>query len=240
MSLTPIEMKSSKRLSTIGPGTHLCIIYKVYYLRNAAKTKVLADGKFDIMEVVFTKDKGKEFHEQHYVIDGGWRQQLFKDMIMAANVTSKIEGAPPKIMDAPGHRLWLSIKAVCQVNDGVAVLEDGEPMIEHFIFKVNPYIDNGKKPKIAGDPADNNGIASGAFIEHVNINVTKPLIEHITPLAEATHNAAVKINTTIEKAKVISDAKKMIKNVESGIKVEKPVEQPKIQEDIDWEETPNF
>src|SRR3972149_11443418 len=123
MSLQPLEMKTTKRLSTIGVGTHLCIIYSLYYLKNAAGTEILVDDKYKVMVVVFTKDKGKEHHEQHYVIDGGWRQQQFKALIATAQVKPAVEGESLKIKDAKGHRVWLSIKAIHTVNDGVPVTE---------------------------------------------------------------------------------------------------------------------
>lgn len=237
MSLQPIEMKSSKRISTIGAGTHLCIIYDIHYLKNAAGTKILAEGQYDILSVIFTKDKGKEFHEQHYVIDGSWRQQIFKDMILAAQVTSKVEGEKPTLKDAKGHRLWISIKGVNHWDGDNPVIEEGEPVIEHFIFKVHPYIDNGKKPKIAGDPEDNNGIASGVFVEYNNIYVEKTINNATKKVIERTIAAP---NIAPEKAVVIAQAKEMIKQVESGVKPEKAVEQPKVIDDIDWEEVPNF
>src|SRR3972149_3634056 len=187
MSLQPLEMKTTKRLSTIGVGTHLCIIYSLYYLKNAAGTEILVDDKYKVMVVVFTKDKGKEHHEQHYVIDG------------------------------------------------VPVTEDGEPVIEHFIFKMNPYIDNGKRPKIAGDPLDNNGIASGEFVEYKNIAVIMKERNRVNTVPDEFKTRPL-TNDQIER---LEAAKEIIKNVESGIKPEKPVEQPKI-DDIDWGEEPNF
>lgn len=183
MSIAPIEMKSSKRLSNIGCGTHLCTIMNLYYLTNAAKEYILADNKHKIMVVVFAndwkKDKEKKTHEQHYVIDGGWRQDQFKSLMLSANVVADEEGNAPKVKDAIGKRLWLSIKSVHTVNDGIPVIEDGEPLIEYFIFKMHPYIDNGKKPKLSGDPEDNDGVPSGEFISYNNISLKtdKPVVQ---------------------------------------------------------------
>lgn len=175
MGLEPIEMKS-KRLSTIGCGTHLCMILDMYYLTNAAKEYILIEGKHKVMVVLFASDwkKGQEkkIHEHHYVIDGGWRQDKFKQLISAAQVVSSVEGQGPTKKDAIGKRLWLSLKETHTIDDGKPVLnENNEPTIEVSIFKMTPYIDNVAKPKIAGDPADNNGIPSGEFIDWINIGI---------------------------------------------------------------------
>jgi hypothetical protein len=183
MGLEPIAMKS-KRTSTIGCGTHLCTILDMYYLTNGAKQYILADQKHKIMVVLFAADwkKGQEkkIHEQHYVIDGSFKQGQFKQMLTTSQVTSSVEGASPTKKDAIGKRLWLSIKEVHTIDDDKPVIENDEPLIDRFVFAMSPYIDNGKKPKIPGDPADNDGgIPSGEFVEWRNIAVKKaePVIE---------------------------------------------------------------
>ena len=209
------------------------VIKKYGIVRNGQR--VYYPGSVNVHIEQMKSLEGKEHHEQHYVIDGGWRQQQFKDLIATAQVKPAVEGESLKIKDAKGHRVWLSIKAIHTVNDATPVMEDGEPIIEYFIFKMNPYIDNGKRPKIAGDPLDNKGIAWGEFVEYKNIAVIMKERNRVNTVPDEFKTRPL-TNDQIER---LEAAKEIIKNVESGIKPEKPVEQPKI-DDIDWGEEPNF
>ncbi len=171
MSLQPKEIKA-KRISQITTGTHLVMIADILYLRNAAKELILNHDQHPTLIVMFKNDKS-QIHEQHYILDGDKKQEQFQKMITIAQVPM-IDGKPNK-KDAIGKRLWIAVREVHHIMDGQPIIDDGVPVIEYFIFRVSPYIDGGKKPLISGDPNDNNGIASGVFIDYKNFESTSTI-----------------------------------------------------------------
>lgn len=173
MSLQPKEMKA-KRISTMKTGIHLAIIADILILRNAAKEIILNEGHKTFI-VLFKTDKG-QIHEAHYLMDKDWRQKDFDKMLTAAQATPK-EGATLKKEDAVNKRLWLAIKEVHYIEDDKPVLEDGEPKIEYFIFKVSPCINGGKRPLLDGDPDANNGVPSGHFIDYKNVSISASAVD---------------------------------------------------------------
>lgn len=182
MSLAPKEIKSNKRIVTMGSGTHCAMIAKIFYLQNAAKEDILADGKHKIMVVQF-KDGSSRIHEQHYAIDGAWRQDNLKKMFSTAQVVGK-DGGRPTSKDAIGKRLWISIREIHFMDDGTVVNDiEGNPKIDYQIFKIAPFIDGGKKPAIVGDPADNDGTPLEPFIAYKNVHMEEP--HHVQEVAPA-------------------------------------------------------
>ncbi|MCC7514511.1 MAG: hypothetical protein IT212_07445 [Bacteroidia bacterium] len=153
----------------MGAGIHLAMINDMYYLTNASKEPIKPEGH-PVMVVVFKKD-GNLAHEQHYTIDGAWRQELLKKMLSAAKVVPSEGKSKPTKKDAIGKRLWLFIKEVRHINDDKPVMEDGSQVVDHFIFQVSPFNEGGKKPELTGDPAMNSGIPSGLFIDYKNVAI---------------------------------------------------------------------
>lgn len=171
---------SNKKICDIKTGTHLVTICDMFYLKDAANNIQKIDG-FPAIVVRF-KDGQNNTHDQVYVIDGGKRQKHFQTLLKSAQVNT--EGSPKK-SDVLGKRLWASINELHFVEDDEPLPgPDGGPRIEHYIFKVYPYIENQKAPILPGDPAHNDGIASGDFVTYKNLSL--PEKEEVVPKENAT------------------------------------------------------
>lgn len=170
MSLEPKEVKTRKRIATMGTGTHLAMIADMFYLRDGNKDQVKTQAGHPILAVLFKNDK-TNVHEQHYIIDNGIGSEAFNNMLAVAQVVPS-EGDRPKKKDAMGKRLWISIREIHHINDDKKILDfEGNPIIEHYIFRVSPFINGGKRPLIVGDPLDNNGIPAGVFLDYKNFAI---------------------------------------------------------------------
>lgn len=161
------NIESKHKVSEIKAGTHLVVISDMFFLRDVKKELVVNKQGHTTIVVAF-KDGKNNKHEQSYLIDNGLRQKYLNNMMDAAQI-SYAEKAPTR-KECIGKRLWISIKEIHYINDDVMVIENDEPKIDHFIFRVYPYIEGGRKPSISGDPENNNGIAAGEFMEYKNIS----------------------------------------------------------------------
>lgn len=159
-----IEAKHKR--SILPAGIHLVSIVDMYYLRNAAKELILVDG-FPTIIIKF-HNKAKETHEQTYVLDKSWRQNYFKSVLIDAGI-EPTPGVSPKKEEIIGRKLYVAIQEVHYVDDDKIVIEDGDPRIDHHIFKTFKAIEGGIPPRIKGDPAVT-GIPQGEFITYKNIS----------------------------------------------------------------------
>src|SRR3990167_2743763 len=157
MSLQPIER--IRNVSEIKTGTHLICISDMNLLKYP-DGKIQKVSGFPAIIVTYKDGKNKR-HDQCYVMDNDFRQKSFERMMQAAQVP--MASGTPKKVDAIGKRLWAAIREVHYVEDDVIVQEDGKDKIEYFIFKVYPFMEGGKKPKILGDPEDNDGLVGQEF-----------------------------------------------------------------------------
>ena len=168
MSLHPLIRQVKK--NEIKSGVHLVVINDMIYLRNAAKEIIKTTEGYPTIIVQFKKSK-EELHEKHYLIDKGYKQKYFDNMLRIAQVDTN-NGAPKKT-DIIGKKLWIAVQEIHYVDDDQIVLdenESGNAKIDYHIFKVFPYVEGGRKPIIKGDPEMNNGIASEDFITYKNIS----------------------------------------------------------------------
>jgi hypothetical protein len=234
MSLKPLETKK-KRISMIKTGVHLVMISDLFYLKGADGKPIANTTGQLTMAVQFKNDKN-EVHEQHYLLDGDWRQEQFNKMLNAAQLNTNEQ---LKKKDAVGKRLWIAIKEIHFVNDDVVVMEDDKPKIDYYIFRTCPFIENGRKPAIVGDPADADGYASGAFLDYKNVSQSgevriqessvepevkpEPVAKKEEPVfnGDVPSFAAPEPNLSEVKPKPIAESK----------------EEPK---DFDWNEIPEF
>lgn len=219
MSLQPIEIKA-RRTITMATGIHLVSIHDILVLRNAAKQPVLTPEGYSTLIVIFKNEKS-EIYEHHYLMDKALKQKSFESMIAAAGVIA--ENGNPKKKDAVGKQLWIALKEVHYMDNGVPIMYDDQPKIERFIFKMAPYIEGDKRPKVAGDPlAEGATEVSGGFIEFKNISI------------ETTISAENKLENSINNLKPGPSYKKsMAKTVD---KMAKENNIPQKEE----EEQPNF
>lgn len=181
MSLNPIESKH-KKLSEIKTGTHLVIISDIFILKNSNKEPIKINGFLAI--IVKFKDILSNIHEQIYIMDDGFKQKYFTDMLNSAQVTS--QNNKPDKKEILNKKLWISIQEIHYVEDDKIVNDfEGNPKIEYQIFKTNKYIEGMKKPILKGDESLNNGIYMDSFITYKNISISDhkefPVKDSITP-----------------------------------------------------------
>lgn len=155
------EQKYPERITDLKTGSHLVMIKNLSYL------KIQMD-KFPVMSVLFENDKN-EVYEHWFVLDNDWRQEVFQKLLVTIGALLK-EGQPTK-EDILGKRLYLFIKEVHHINDDTPIVDENGPVIEYFMFNFAPFINGMKKPKTPGDPADDNGIPSGKFINYKNLSL---------------------------------------------------------------------
>lgn len=172
--------KKYKKTCTTGSGTHCMMIADLFYLKDATGKIIKNLVDQPTMVVIFKKDDGTQ-HEQHYTIDGNFKQENFNKMLDTAKVTPSEGRDHVTKKDAIGKRLWCSIKEIHHVMDDKQVTDEYGPVIEYSIFKASPFIEGLKRPMIAGDPQDNEGIASGQFINYINFASEKKIVNKIEP-----------------------------------------------------------
>ncbi len=159
--------------SELGTGLHPVTIHDMFYLRNASKEVQKIDGFVAI--VVRFINKKKASHENLYIMDGDYRQKYFQKMMVDAGVVITL-GKNPDKKDIVGRSLYVAIQEVHHVNDEKIIIEDGEPVIEYHIFKTMPLTED--RPKMTGDPENNNGIPMDQFVTYKNMS--GPLIHEST------------------------------------------------------------
>lgn len=175
--------KPYKKTCTTGTGTHLFVIADMYYLSDKKGNTIKNLMDQPTMVVIFKKDDGTQ-HEQHYILDGMFKQDNFKKMLAVAKVTPSEGKTNPTKKDAIGKRLWGSVKEINHVMDDKQVVDENGPVIEYYLFKASVYFDGGPRPRIAGDPQDNEGIPSGQFIDYKNFAKNGNLIAKVEPVKE--------------------------------------------------------
>lgn len=219
------DLNNRKKVAEMKSGGHLVIISAMALLRDSMKELVLTKEGYNTIVVTFSDGQNKK-HEQAYVCDKGQRQKYFDNMLQAAQI-STADRTPTK-KECIGKRLWIFIKEVHYVNDDAIVMLGDEPRIEHYVFRVYPYVENGKKPTISGDPDNNGGIASGDFIEYKNISeeVTNPELQNA--FQEKKEEPALQQNTEFLEQK--SEPEEMVPNF--------GVDLPPSDNDLD--QVPNF
>lgn len=227
MSLAPQEIKT-KRFQSMKTGLHIATIHDILYLRNAAKQPVTTSEGFFTLIVMF-KNENNEIHEKHYLLDGSVRQKSFETLLAVAQVESS-EGGNPKKKDAIGKKLWIAIKEVHYMDNGISVTEYDQPKIDYFIFKVSSYIEDGKRPNVTGDPFNNGGIASGLFIDFKNTSII----------------SEDKLLTSIKKLTPSTSYKEPEKEIVEQPNFGDPVDEVKSGEsitedkDFNWDDQPSF
>ncbi len=159
--------------SELGTGLHAVTIHDMFYLRNASKEVQKIDGFVAI--VVRFINKKKASHENLYIMDGDYRQKYFQKMMVDAGVVIT-PGKNPDKKDIVGRSLYVAIQEVHHVNDEKIIIEDGEPVIEYHVFRTMPFTED--RPKMTGDPENNNGIAMDQFVTYKNMS--GPLIHEPT------------------------------------------------------------
>lgn len=169
-----------KIVSEMATGIHLVTISDLFYL-NGPDKKPMKLGNFFAIVVRFKNGKN-ESHEQTYLLDGGIRQKYLLTMLRAAKAIKA--GEKPTRNDAVGKRLYIAIQECNYVNDDTVILgHDGNPLIEYYVFKVFPFMEEGRKPSMIGDPEKNGGFASDDFVTYKNVSdgISKEELPEVRP-----------------------------------------------------------
>ena len=147
-------------------GTYLATIHDMFVHKNAEKQPIQVNGFMAII-VQFINDK-KEIHDQMYIMDKGFKQKYFMNMLKAAGVT--FSTGQPSRNDCVGKKLYISIQEVHYVNDDEVLFDaEGKPLIDYHIFRTNPVVEGMKSPQIKGDPSVN-GMACDLFVTYKNVS----------------------------------------------------------------------
>lgn len=159
-----MEIQAKQKLKQLQTGVHLVTVTDAVLAKENGVPKESDDGKI-WLTVRFSTGGNKHF-DKDYWYNEDW-ETAFKCMCASAN----IDPASEKFKrEASGKRLWICIKEVHDIDGDKPVIDDiTGPSINYELFDTLPCLDPNKKPIVKGDPADNNGIASGAFLDYKQI-----------------------------------------------------------------------
>lgn len=162
-----MEIQAKQKLKQLQTGVHLVTVTDAVLAKENGVPKESDDGKI-WLTVRFSTGDNKHF-DKDYWYNEDW-EAAFKCMCASAN----IDPASEKFKrEASGKRLWICIKEVHDIDGDKPVIDDiTGPSINYELFDTLPCLDPNKKPIVKGDPAENNGVASGAFLDYRQISRT--------------------------------------------------------------------
>lgn len=137
-------------------------IHPVSILDASLQKNVAISGETGL-KITFKNIDNKIFEKIFWL--GGDRHVEFLKMCLAANIN--IESRTFR-KEAKGKELWIYINESYDIIGEEIVMGKKGPLVNYYIFDYHP-IDGGKKPVLKGDPADNNGRASGKFLNYVSV-----------------------------------------------------------------------
>lgn len=154
-------MIPKRKIQQLKTGVHLVAI------TDATLGDTFDDG-ITQLRIRFS-DGTNNHYEQDYFIGAQVLHGYFVKMCAAAKINME---APGFKKEAIGKRCWICIKEVYLIsNDELVKGEDSKPQIDYLLFDVLPWLDSLAKPKLKGDPADNEGVASGVFLDYKPIDL---------------------------------------------------------------------
>lgn len=183
-----MKTEAKVKLKQLKTGVHLVCVTDAMLIKENGQPVVTPSGEMGVT-VRFSDGQNQSFDQDYWL--NGDRHSYFTKMCASAN----IDPTNPKFKaEAKGKRLWICIKEVHEV-DGDKVDDLAGP--NYYLFDTIPCLDPNRKPVVKGDPAENNGVASGAFLDYKPVGSLPPVrIEDLPPLPIVTEEEK-KENETI-------------------------------------------
>jgi hypothetical protein len=148
--------------------------------------------------------------------------------------SANIDVANPKFRaESKGKRLWICVKELHDIDGDKPVVDDiTGPVINYYLFDTIPCLDPNRKPVVKGNPDDNEGIASGMFLDYRQINSkNKSMVEKMQPYADALHKEFEQNKKEVLKSMTVTEVDGVAVKVSAPISVI-----PKSDEAINWDE----
>ncbi len=164
---TAIEMKaqSKTKLKQLKTGVHLVCITDAVIIKDKNQMPfVTEDGETGIT-IRFSTGNNLHFDVDYWL--NGDRQSYFNKMCASAGINTE---NPKFRAESRGKRLWICIKEVHDIDGDKPVIDElTGPAINYYLFDTIVCIDPNRKPVVKGNPDDNEGIASGVFLDYKQI-----------------------------------------------------------------------
>lgn len=168
---------TKRKLKQLKTGVHLVCITDADLIKDDNKKPIKTkDGETGIA-VRFSTGDNQHFDHDYWI--NGSRHSFFLKMCASA----KIDHTSLKFKaEAIGKRLWICIKEVHDIDGDKPVFdEQGEPIINYYLFDTIPCLDPNKRPIVNGDPGLDE-MASGTFLDYKQINYSEQKV--LSPMVE--------------------------------------------------------
>jgi len=247
-----MKTESKSKLRQLKSGVHLVCITDALIIKDSNQMPLITpDGETGITIRFSTGDN--HHYDQDYWLNGN-RQSYFNKMCASA----KIDTTNPKFRaESKGKRLWICVKEVYDIDgDKIVTDELTGPSINYYMFDTIPCTDPLKKPVVKGNPDDNDGVASGVFLDYRDTQIDSPVtkayvikngVKHFSPdgklISESDAlytESTMKIEEVLEKYgdQLGERTKQAMQDlIVTGKAIVKPIEiKPKPNDQINWDE----
>lgn len=143
-------------------GIHLVIVDLIRFARTGNGELIKTAKGEHAIEIIFSNAESKKISLMIWLNQAN--QWIIDKFCIAIGVNNKNDSIP--VEKTYGKRLFIFVKEIHYYND------DGEEVnLEYAVIPdFSPCINEGNPPARIGNPAKNNGVASGVFLENKKIS----------------------------------------------------------------------
>ncbi len=172
-----LSVKSQfERAQELQTGIHLVIVSDMNLLKDSYGKPIERNGS-NFITVRFTDGENKSI-DNHFPI-GTEKQRYFDLMINHLGLDNTKQVKKKEVI---GKRLWIAIKEVHFLVDGVTLKDkDKKDVKEYFVFKTFKYDGEKARPIVKGDPINFDGIAQDEFVDYKIVQDSFNKEENIAP-----------------------------------------------------------
>lgn len=161
-----MKAQAKTKLKQLKTGVHLVAITDAVQIKDHDNMPLIDKVTGESGITIRFSDGDNNHFDQDYWFNGD-RQHFFDKMAATANIDPSNRQFKA---EAKGKRLWICIKEVHEIDHDQPVTDINGPVINYYLFDTMPALHPFKKPLVKGDPADNDGVASGAFLDYKQTN----------------------------------------------------------------------
>lgn len=159
-----MKVQAKTKLKQLKTGVHLVVITDAVLIKDHENMPFITPAGETGLTVRFSDGANNHFDQDYWL--NGDRQHFFDKMAATANIDTS---NPQFKAEAKGKRLWICIKEVHEIDGDQPVTDITGPVINYYMFDTIPCLDPNKKPVVKGDPAENDGMPSGAFLDYKQV-----------------------------------------------------------------------
>lgn len=211
-----MKVESKVKLKQLKSGVHLVCISDAALIKDKDQMPLITEDGETGISIRFSTGDNRHFDVDYWL--NGPRQEAFNKMCASAGINVD---NPRFRAESKGKRLWICIKEIHDIDGDKLVVDDlTGPAINYHLFDTIPCIDPNRKPVVKGNPDDNDGVASGVFLDYRQIGSREI-------------HSVVDLNK-LQTAKMMLDAQEAI--AENPEKYTPKKAEPKSDDQINWDE----